>query len=127
MDTGIFNDNRYFDVFIEYAKEDAENILIQISIANRGPETARIDVLPTLWFRNTWCGRRGRRNRASRKGRAKQGEHSGSFSHKDLGERFLYCEGKPTLLFTENETNPMKAFGHPDHTPYAKDGFHDTW
>src|SRR6516225_4534150 len=120
LDTGVFNDNRYFDVFVEFAKESPEDILIQISVHNRGPEPAELHVLPTLWFRNTWSWA-GSADRPSmqRVGNAIKA------AHPDLGERFLYCEGNVTLLFTENETNTQRLFGVPNRSPYVKDGINN--
>ena len=120
LDTGIFNDDRYFDVFVEYAKETPEDILVRITVHNRGPEAARLRVLPTLWFRNTWSW----------------SEHSGKPSlreagsgviqamHPELGEYWLHCDGSPELMFTENETNVQRLWGQPNASPYVKDAFH---
>jgi hypothetical protein len=120
INTGIFNEDRYFDVFVEYAKESPEDILVQISVHNRGPQSAEIHVLPTLWFRNRWSWGR-ERSRPSLS--AVQGKEPIVYAKEpDLGERYLYCEGKPSLLFTENETNNRKLFGSENHTPYVKDG-----
>src|SRR5262245_56977819 len=92
LDTGIFNDNRYFDVFVDFAKDSPEDILVQISVHNRGPETAELHVLPTLWFRNTWSWVEGTSNpNLQRVGSSVKAVHP------KLGERFLYCEGNPTL------------------------------
>jgi hypothetical protein len=120
LDTGIFDDNRYFDVFVEYAKADPEDILIRISIHNRGPEAAQIHLLPTLWFRNTWSWGRGRSEPAL-------GQISSSTivaSHPKLGEHRLECEGAAELLFTENESNANRLWGQPNSSPYVKDAFH---
>jgi hypothetical protein len=123
LDTGIFNDDRYFDVFVEYAKESPEDILIQITVANRGPDPAEIHVLPTLWFRNRWSwgpdGTRPSLQAASGNTTAVYAKES------DLGERYLYCDGKASLLFTENETNNRKLFDGENPTPYVKDGIND--
>jgi hypothetical protein len=121
LDTGIFNDNRYFDVFVEYAKEAPEDVLIKITISNRGPEAASLHVLPTLWFRNTWSWSEG----APRPLLRQAGTQVVAASHPELGERFLYCEGEPPLLFTENETNNARLFGAPNRTPYVKDGINN--
>src|SRR5581483_7779870 len=101
LDTGIFNQNRYFDVFVEYAKETPEDILIKISVANRGPETATLHVLPTLWFRNTWSWSAGEPKPDLREVDVAEGSAVLAASHEELGERFLYCEVQPPLLFTE--------------------------
>jgi hypothetical protein len=123
LNTGVFDQNRYFDVFVEYAKESPEDILIQISVHNRGPEAAEIHLLPTLWFRNRWSwGRENPRPLLQ----ALPGQ-PGVLRVKgnDLGERHLYCDGKATLLFTENETNAKKLFGGENRTPYVKDAFNN--
>ncbi|MFN7930125.1 MAG: glucosidase [Blastocatellia bacterium] len=127
MDTGVFADNRYFDVFVEYAKADVEDILIQINIANRGPEAATLHVLPTLWFRNRWSwgngkGENGGQNATKPLLRAKDG--AVEILHHVFGERYLYCEGAPELLFTENETNARRLYGI-EAEGYAKDGIND--
>jgi hypothetical protein len=120
LDTGAFDENRYFDVFVEYAKESPEEVLIQISIHNRGPDAAELHILPTLWFRNTWSWA-GSADRPSlrRVGNAIKAVHP------KLGERFLYCDGNPTLLFTENETNTQRVFGLPNRSAYVKDGINN--
>jgi hypothetical protein len=124
LDTGIFNDNRYFDVFVEYAKQSAEDILIQISISNRGPDAATLHVLPTLWFRNTWTWWSDTAKPAL-KGLSDKDPAVIGASHTQLGERFLYCEGDTQLLFTENETNNERIFGTPNASPYVKDGINN--
>jgi hypothetical protein len=120
LDTGVFDQDRYFDVFVEYAKESPKNLLIQISVYNRGPEPADLHVLPTLWFRNTWSWRpNAGKPILQRKGDAIQAIHYA------LGECSLYCDGKAPLLFTENETNTQRIFGIPNRTPYVKDSIND--
>jgi len=120
IDTGVFDGNRYFDVFVEYAKNSADDILIQISVHNRGPETAEVHVLPTLWFRNTWSWASGTEKPGMRRvGDAVQAVHA------KLGERLLFCDGNPTLLFTDNETNTQRIFGAPNRTRYVKDGINN--
>ncbi|HYV36970.1 MAG TPA: glucosidase, partial [Gemmataceae bacterium] len=120
LDTGVFKDNRYFDVFVEYAKESAEDILIQITVHNRGPEAAELHILPTLWFRNQWSWQgTGDRPALARQGNAIKAVHP------TLGERYLYCDGDSTLLFTENETNTQRVFGVPNRSPYVKDSIHN--
>ena len=126
LDTGIFDQDRYFDVFVEYAKEGPEDILIQISIANRGPELATLHVLPTLWFRNTWASELdGEPRPLLRAMDAGQNQSVIAAAHTQLGERFLYCAGAPPLWFTENETNEERIFSRPNSTPYVKDAFHE--
>ncbi|HEX2329451.1 MAG TPA: glucosidase [Candidatus Angelobacter sp.] len=124
LDSGIFDENRYFDVFVEYAKNTAEDILIQISVANRGPELAELHIVPTLWFRNTWSWWP-----ESSRPTLSKASHAAipaiAASHPELGGRFLYCDGNPDLLFTENETNHYRIFGTPNPTPYVKDGIND--
>ena len=120
LDTGIFNDNRYFDVFVEYAKEGPEDMLIRITVHNRGPEAARLRVLPTLWFRNTWSF--GDDDRKPSLGEA--GPSAVRATHHELGEYWLHCDGGPELLFTENESNAQLLWGQPNASPYVKDAFH---
>jgi hypothetical protein len=121
LDTGVFDANRYFDVFVEYAKETPEDILIQISVCNRGPETARLHVLPTLWFRNTWAGRTGQ-TKPHLQTVTWNGRRAVAARHSELGDVFWYCEGNPPLLFTENETNVERIFGRANESRFVKDG-----
>jgi len=127
IDTGIFDDDRYFDVFVEYAKEAPEDILIRITIANRGREAAEIHLLPTLWFRNTWSGTES--DGASRPSISRMdGVGGGSIvttTHPQQGQKFLYFQDDPELLFTENETNNQRLFGTINRTPYVKDGINN--
>jgi hypothetical protein len=125
LDTGIFNGDRYFDVFVEYAKQSPEDILIQISVSNRGPEPATVHVLPTLWFRNTWTWWPGTPKPSLKQVSGQKGAKAVAASHADLGERYLYCEGDVPLLFTENETNNERIFGTPNASPYVKDGINN--
>lgn len=119
INTGVFNENRYFDVFVEYAKESPEDLLIQISVHNRGPEAAELHVLPTLWFRNRWAW--GRENpRPSL--RALPGGDVVRAVEDGLGECFLYVDGKAAFLFTENDTNNRRLYGSENPVPYVKDG-----
>src|SRR5262249_25251613 len=124
IDTGVFNESRYFDVFVEYAKASPSDILVEISVANRGPDAARVCVLPTLWFRNTWY-----KNGAARPQlKATAGNGTGATvlaSHPQLGELLMRCDGTPTLLFTENETNLQRLVGQPNATAYVKDGINE--
>ena len=128
VDTGIFDQGRYFDIVVEYAKAEPEDLLIRISISNRGPEAALINVLPTLWFRNTWSwGRDDRRpsiSSAANAGQQKSQLPTLVAKHWDLGDYALYCSGADELLFTENETNNERLYGVPSPTPYVKDAFH---
>jgi hypothetical protein len=125
LDTGVFNDDRYFDVFVEYAKNTAEDILIQISVCNRGPEPATLHVLPALWFRNTWSWSGGTHKPSLKQVVNKEGQQAVAASHNTLGERYLYSEGNAQLLFTENETNNERIFGTPNASPYVKDGINN--
>jgi hypothetical protein len=118
LDTGVFDQDRYFDVFVEYAKASAEDLLIQVTVHNRGPESATLHVLPTLWFRNTWSWG----GEAPRPGLRQSSQSAIVATHPDLGERTLACEGAAALLFTENETNAERLFNAPNRTPYVKDG-----
>jgi len=124
IDTGVFDEDRYFDVFVEYAKASVEDILVRITVANRGPEAAPLHLLPTLWFRNTWSW-----NSKESKPDLCALEDSSLVTvianHPVLGQRFLYCEGSPGLLFTENETNFAKLGGELATAPYVKDGIND--
>jgi hypothetical protein len=121
LDTGVFNGDRYFDVFVEYAKHAAEDLLVQISVVNRGPEPATIHLLPSLWFRNTWTWWPGTPKPSLRQLAGKNGWKVVSASHAQLGERYLYCEGDVPLLFAENETNNQRVFGTANSSLYVKD------
>ena len=125
IDTGVFDSDRYFDVVVEYAKNSPEDILIQVSITNRGDEEKQLHLLPTLWFRNYWTW-----NNKYPKPIMKVAQVNDEFSvieavHPSLGERWLYCKGKTDLLFAENETNNQKLFNTPNASPYPKDGIND--
>jgi hypothetical protein len=128
VDTGVFADGRYFDITVEYAKLQPEDLLIHLSVSNRGPEAAPIHLLPTLWFRNTWSwGRDGRRPQLSRGTTEQYKNHpvnSIIANHWELGEYILYCSDADDLLFTENETNSQRLYGSPPAIPYVKDAFH---
>ena len=121
IDTGVFDQDRYFDVFVEYAKASPEDLLIQITVSNRGPEAAALHVLPTIWFRNVWSAG-GKMPRPAMKY-----VDAGTIaaSHAELGERRFHADGTPEWLFTDNETN-TERFGHgPNLTPYVKDGINN--
>jgi hypothetical protein len=122
LDTGIFNDNRYFDVFVEYAKESPEDILIRISATNRGPDAATLHVLPTLWFRNSWTWWTDSAKPVLREVSSSSGSRIIAASHAELGDRWLYIEGDLPVLFTENEPNNQRLFGKGNASPYVKDG-----
>ncbi len=128
IDTGVFDENRYFDVVAEYAKASAEDMLIRITIHNRGPDAAPIHLLPTFWFRNTWSwGRRGEGQ--GERGRIRRiGDTTLAIEHPTLGQYQLSIDpdGKaPPLLFTENETNTQRLYNAPNQSPYVKDAFHE--
>jgi hypothetical protein len=124
IDTGVFADDRYFDVVVEYAKSSPEECFIQITVTNRGPDAATIDLLPTLWFRNTWSWWPGAKKPGLTAANGARGASVVAAFHPEIGERWLYCDGAPPLLFTENETNTERLFGTPNATPYVKDAFH---
>jgi hypothetical protein len=130
LDTGIFNDNRYFDVFAEYAKASPNDILIQITAFNRGSEPAVLHLLPTLWFRNTWAWGRSHEGYWRRPKLQRTGDGVVLAEHETLGRYHLVvgpgCDGRqPPLLFTENETNNHRLFGVPNGSHFVKDAFHD--
>jgi hypothetical protein len=125
LDTGAFAEDRYFDVFVEYAKADEEDILIQITAVNRGPEAARLHLLPTLWFRNTWSWGSDLRRPLVRASTNLPGIACAELQHWQYGKRWLLCNGKPQLLFTENETNNARLFNGRNRSPYVKDAFHE--
>ena len=119
FDTGVFNDNRYFDVFVEYAKADVEDILVKITVANRGPETANLRLLPTVWFRNIWSwGGNDPRPELHQAGSASNPVVE--LNHTQCGNRWLHCEGSPELLFTENETNARGCLAPKTTPPTSK-------
>ena len=121
LDTGVFDEDRYFDVCVEYAKADPDDILVRITVNNRGPEAARLRVLPTLWFRNTWSWGGDLPKPSLREA----GPGAVQASHPELGEYWLLCDGSPELLFTENESNASRLWGQLNATPYVKDAFHE--
>ncbi|WP_349607214.1 glucosidase [Cupriavidus sp. DF5525] len=130
LDTGVFDDNRYFDVFVEYAKAAPEDVLVRISVFNRGPDAAPMHLLPTLWFRNTWSqpwgGSKPILERVDASGQAAvRARHSDPLFQESLGEYYLYCDADVPLLFTENETNNTRLFGTGNASPYVKDGIHN--
>jgi len=120
LDTGVFNEDRYFDVFMEYAKEGPEDILIRVTVHNRGPEAARLHLLPTLWFRNTWSWEKD----AAKPSLKEAGPGRIQAAHPELGEYTLACDGKAELLFTENESNAERLWGQANPSPFVKDSFH---
>jgi hypothetical protein len=131
LDTGVFDEDRYFDIFVEYAKAGPEDILVKITAANRGPQAAQLHLLPTLWFRNNWASWIAESNRVPDKPNLKQikaeaGTRSVAAAHPLLGEFILSCEGEVPLLFTENTTNNERLFpGYPNESRYVKDGINN--
>ena len=125
LDTGVFNEDRYFDVFVEYAKADAEDILIRITAVNHGPDPAPLNLLPTIWFRNRWTWGT---NQDPKPGLRKQEAAPNAtieLDHFQYGKRWLYCEGAPELLFTENNSNNQRLFGSANASPCVKDGINN--
>ena len=126
IDTKVFDEDKYFDVFVEYAKADVEDVLVKITVANRGPEAASLHLLPTLWFRNTWF-----RSQDPKLPELKEVKGSGkgtavvSAWEPRMGPMFLHCEGADELLFTNNESNEKRLWGGQNPSPYVKDAFHD--
>ena len=122
IDTGVFAADRYFDVVVEYAKAAPDDVLVRITAINRGPEPAELHLLPTLWYRNTWSwDTAGPERPTLRAGTDAAGFAVIEGDHASLGARWLYCEGVPELLFTENDTNVERLYGRPNERPYVKD------
>ncbi|PKM37282.1 MAG: glucosidase [Gammaproteobacteria bacterium HGW-Gammaproteobacteria-10] len=126
IDTGVFDEDRYFDVFVEYAKADPEDILIRVGIVNRGPAEASLRVLPTLWFRNTWAGSNQTAKPRLSWGESGNGASAVLASHAELGDYELLAEGAPDWLFVDNESNHRLLFGGENHSAYVKDGINDS-
>src|SRR3974390_719654 len=120
LDTGIFDQDRYFDVFVEYAKSDPDDVLIKISVHNRAAEAAKLHLLPTLWYRNSWSWTEGEPKPVL----GQVGADKIHAYHSQLGEYTLQCEGAQDLLFTENESNATRLWSQPNPSPYVKDAFH---
>ncbi len=128
VDSGVFEGGKYFDVFVEYAKGGPDDVLIVITVANRGPDAAPIHVLPTLWFRNTWNWKRVGEGHTACPELEKTGPSSLVARHEQLDDMNFSLEpagAGPELLFTNNETNTQKLFGTPSPTPFTKDAFHE--
>jgi hypothetical protein len=125
LDTGVFDGDRYFDVVVEYAKATTDDILIRITATNRGPDPAELHLVPTLWFRNTWSWEPERERPRLRVRNPAGGPSVVEGNHDSLGRRWLFCEGSPGLLFTENDTNCQRLFGVPNATAFVKDGIND--
>jgi hypothetical protein len=127
IDTGVFNEDRFFDACVEYAKAGPEEFLARISVTNHGPEAASIVVLPTVWFRNTWSWKADSPKPGLSIGYANKipGVDNILIDHPTLNEHHLYIEGASELLFTENETNFERVFNSPNASPYVKDSIND--
>lgn len=125
LDTGVFHEDRYFDVFVEYAKATHEDMLIKVTVHNRGPDAASLYVLPTVWFRNTWSWRTNAAKPSLDVDESIEGGQAIRIHHEAYGRRWFICEGEPELVFTENETNTERLWGVPNASPYVKDAFHD--
>jgi mannosylglycerate hydrolase MGH1-like protein len=124
-DTGVFDDGRYFDVAVEYAKAAPDDVLVRVTIANRGPDAAPLHVLPTLWFRNTWSWGRTGEGYWAKPRIARAGDGRLRAEHESLGTFELALDGAPELLFTENETNVARLFGGANASPWVKDAFNE--
>jgi hypothetical protein len=121
LDTGVFDDDRYFDVFVEYSKAGPEDLLMMVTVRNRGPEQASITVLPQLWFRNTWSWKPN--SKKPELWALKDGVVG--IRHPDMGEFRLQCEKPEALLFCDNDTNVHRLYGQEAAQGYFKDAFHD--
>src|SRR5881409_3165732 len=125
VDTGVFESDRYFDVVTEYAKAAPDDLLIRITVTNRGPDPAPLHLLPTLWCRNTWAWEPGA-VRPRLRLTALGGKACILVEHAELGRPYrLYCDGDPALLFTENDTNLHRVHGVENPSAFVKDGFHE--
>ena len=122
MDSGVFDEDRYFDVFAEYAKAAPDDVLVRLTLVNRGPAPARLHVLPHLWFRNTWSWGHAWLTKPELHA---EGPGVVVANSKHLKSQWLYCDGAPPLLFTENESNAERLWGVPNKLPHVKDGIHD--
>jgi hypothetical protein len=125
IDTGVFAEQQYFDVFVDYAKADADDMLMQITVTNHGPDAAPLHVLPTVWFRNSWAWHGGAHKPSLRAATASATSQAVEVDTRRYGRRWLYVDGSPELLFTENETNARRLFGVDSTSPYVKDGIND--
>jgi hypothetical protein len=125
MDTGVFAENRYFDVVVEYAKATPEDILVRVSVTNHGPEAAEIHLLPTIWFRNTWSWVETPERPRLQRSQDVKNTSVIQLCHDYYDHRWLFCEGVPELLFTENETNTRRLYGQDNGAEFAKDGIND--
>ncbi len=121
LDTGIFDDDRYFDVFVEYAKAGPDDVLMRVTVHNRGPDEAPIHLLPQLWFRNTWSWHPD----SARPEIARTNRGVLTAKHPEFGDYSFYADGTPEILFCDNDTNVRRLYGQNDATGYFKDAFHD--
>jgi hypothetical protein len=124
LDTGIFDEGRYFDVFVEYAKASPDDLAIAVTVFNRGPDAAVLELLPTVWFRNTWSWKAGRPRPSAAAAERRGGRRVIELEESYVGRRFLHVDAGAELLFTENETNAARLFGAANPSPYVKDAFH---
>ena len=122
IDTGVFDEDRYFDVVVEYAKADVEDILVRITVTNHGPDEASLNLLPTIWFRNTWSWNQ---NGTAKPWLRRASDNRIELNNDDTGKRWLYCDGAPELLFTENDTNTQRLFNFTNGSYYVKDGINE--
>ena len=122
LDTGVFDSDRYFDVVVEYAKATPEDLLMQVTVHNRGPDDAELHVLPTLWFRHTWSWAGGEVRPSMQTVADLRRVSAVRADHSELGSRWLYADQPVPVLVTENETNNERVFGSANETPYVKDG-----
>jgi hypothetical protein len=125
VDTGVFAEDRHFDVSVEFAKASPDDLLVRVEVVNRGPDAADLDVLPTIWFRNTWSWKPGAPRPSLRVGAARPRAVSVELPETPYGPRWLVCHESPELLFTDNETNRRRLYAGDDGPRYAKDAFHD--
>jgi Mannosylglycerate hydrolase MGH1-like glycoside hydrolase domain len=125
IDTGVFDADRYFDVVVEYAKGAPDDVLVRITATNRGPDPAELHLLPTLWYRNTWSWDTAGPERPILRVGDDRRHAMIETEHLSLGARWLYCQGAPDLLFTENDTNAERVWGQPNSTPYVKDSINE--
>jgi hypothetical protein len=125
IDTKIFDEDKYFDVFVEYAKADVEDVLVKITVANRGPEASTLHLLPTLWFRNTWFRDDKPKLPQLRQVQGEKGTMIVSAQEFQMGRMYLHCEGAEELLFTDNESNEKRLWGGHNVSPFVKDAFHE--
>ena len=121
LDTGIFDDDRYFDVFVEYAKAAPEDLLMRVTVHNRGPDAATIHLLPQLWFRNTWSWQPD----SARPEIARTNRGVLTARHAEFGDHSFYAEGQPEVIFCDNDTNVRRLYGQNDVAGYFKDAFHE--